>query len=747
MSNASSFSKKDLAGVTFIGAAVFLFLSLISYKSGIDSIYQTIVSASPTSNLTGNIGASIAEVFLETFGVVSFLIPVAFVVLGLFYIFLDDKQRFPFLKVTASAFFVIFLTAIFNISLIDFSYGGAKFQAGGAFGVVISDVLNPYLASTGTFLATLAACFMLLCYITNISANTVFTVAAMLIYKLVKILTPVFKYAYKKTPVVLKLIGSFFVFTYEQIRSLKTINSDQELISESEDEASITIPIVEKTNGATKIALKQKKAAPALLDDDEDEDDLNISVKPVAKFNKKLPSVSILNKAPKRTVARDSSELKETAAALQARLHDFGVEGEVVEVSPGPVITMYEFKPGSGVKINKVANLSDDLALALGCGSVRVIAPIPGKSVIGIEVPNKTRETVYMRELVESDFFKNADKKIPIAMGKNIEGDTYVTDLSKMPHLLVAGSTGSGKSVFINTLISSILYKFTAEEVRLIMVDPKMLELSIYDGIPHLLLPVVTEPSKASQALKWAVKEMIRRYTVLSESNCRNIANYNKKADEKLPYIVIIIDELADLMMVCSKEVEASITRLAQMARAAGIHLVLATQRPSVDVITGLIKANFPARVAFKVSSRIDARTIMDTQGAEKLLGNGDMLFLAPGTSIVERLHGAFISDEEVKDLVDFVKQQGEPDYQNEILKTEEEENAESGENIADTDPLYDEAVNIVVESKKASISYLQRRLKIGYNRSANLIEAMEREGVVSGQLSSGSREVLIENQ
>ncbi|HOW17155.1 MAG TPA: DNA translocase FtsK, partial [bacterium] len=389
--------------------------------------------------------------------------------------------------------------------------------------------------------------------------------------------------------------------------------------------------------------VKQKAVRTARIHDEEDDDDDEEEFKTskVRSGKYKLPSVELLNRVVRNKNKEDVSNLELIAKALESRLKDFGVEGKVVEVSPGPVITMYEFKPAPGVKINKVANLSDDLALALGCGSLRVIAPIPGKSVIGIEVPNKNRDTVYIRELIDSNIFKNSDKKIPIAVGKDTIGNPYITDLSKMPHLLVAGSTGSGKSVFINSLICSILYKFSPEEVRMIMVDPKMLELSIYEGIPHLLHPVVTEAGKASQALKWAVREMMNRYAILSEKGAKSISSYNATAQQPLPYIIIIVDELADLMMVSSKDVEASLTRLAQMARAAGIHLVLATQRPSVDVITGLIKANFPARIAFKVASKIDSRTILDTIGADKLIGMGDMLFLPPGSPNMERLHGA----------------------------------------------------------------------------------------------------------
>lgn len=499
-----------------------------------------------------------------------------------------------------------------------------------------------------------------------------------------------------------------------------------------------------------------------------------------------LPALSILNyEAPNNErVSRDV--LLENAAVLQQKLEDFGVKGSVVEIHPGPVVTMYEFKPAAGIKISRIANLSDDLSMALAALRVRIVAPIPGKSVVGIEVPNQAREVVYLKEILSDDSFQSSKMKVPIAIGKDIVGFPVVEDMAKMPHLLVAGSTGSGKSVAINSFICSVLYRSTPEEVKMIMVDPKMLELSPYEGIPHLLLPVVTDPQKAALALKWAVAEMERRYKLMAETGVRNISGYNTRVErlraeieaeeqamkkgsprsivvgddeeeqeiheesakefelpEKLPFIVIIIDELADLMMVASKDVETSIARLAQMARAAGLHLIIATQRPSVDVITGLIKANFPSRMSFRVSSKIDSRTILDGSGAENLLGMGDMLFMPPGSSKVRRIHGCFVSDTEVEEIVSHLKTQGKPDYCMEILAGEDGE--EVGIEEIEYDEYYDQAVAIVAETRQASISYLQRRLKIGYNRAARIVDIMEKEGVIGPQKSTGRREVLID--
>ncbi len=400
--------------------------------------------------------------------------------------------------------------------------------------------------------------------------------------------------------------------------------------------------------------------------------------------------------------------------------------------------------PAPGVKINKVASLADDLALALKTRSVRIVAPIPGKAVIGIELANPRRQTVYLRQILSADVFQKGKGELLLALGQDIVGQPVVTDLARMPHLLIAGATGTGKSVGLNSMICSLLYRLGPDKLRLLMIDPKRIELSLYDGIPHLIHPVVSEPKEATRALRWAVMEMERRYQLLEEAHARNVSGYNKQAEEPLPYLVVIIDELADLMMVSSKEVEASIARLAQMARAAGMHIIIATQRPSVDVLTGLIKANFPARISFKVSSKVDSRTILDTMGAERLLGNGDMLFLPPGTSNLERIHGAYVSEAEIMKVVEFLRAQGEPDYDLSVVEPGPEEASEEGGGSGDFyDEKYDEAVEIVTSTGQASISGLQRRLRVGYNRAARMIEQMERDGIVTPTDTMGRRQVI----
>ena len=492
-----------------------------------------------------------------------------------------------------------------------------------------------------------------------------------------------------------------------------------------------------------------------------------------------LPSTAFLDPPPKVKAGIDKSALEANSLMLQRKLQDFGIEGEVLAVRPGPVITVYEFRPAPGVMVRRIVGVADDLAMALSAVSIRILAPIPGESVVGIEVPNTRRETVHLREVLEDPVYADSDSMLSLALGKDISGAPFAADLARMPHLLVAGATGTGKSVSLNSMILSILYKATPDNVRFIMIDPKMLELTPYEGLPHLLTPVVTDPKEARAALFWAVEEMDRRYRLMRDKGARNIDNYNRilekepppdrsrsgaagddaSAEEpaaggrldgreelehgRLPRVVILIDELADLMMSVGRDIEEHITRLAQKARAAGIHMVLATQRPSVDVITGLIKANFPARISFQVTSRVDSRTILDGQGAEQLLGNGDLLFLPPGTARLIRLHGPFVSDREVRKVTDFIKQQGRPQYRPEIIEAGAGDNGELGGMEDDYDEMYDQAVSVVTETRQASISMVQRRLRVGYNRAARMIEKMERDGVVGPADGAKPREVL----
>ena len=531
--------------------------------------------------------------------------------------------------------------------------------------------------------------------------------------------------------------------------------------------AEVTTPVPPAAAQPTAVArkpLKQSKTSPA--------------PQPMLGTAGGRPIVDLLDFAPARQAGFSPEILAHLSRLIEERLEEFGVRVEVVAATPGPVITRFELQPAAGVKVSQISNLAKDLARALSIVSVRVVEVIPGKSTVGLEIPNQVRELISLRELIESPVYRDSASPLTMALGKDIAGAAITADLARMPHLLVAGTTGSGKSVGVNAMILSLLYKSTAEDVRLILIDPKMLELSVYEGIPHLLAPVVTDMKEAANALRWAVGEMERRYKLMSALGVRNLAGCNEKIAaaaargtplrdpfhnpaeafdpdlpaaelEKLPYIVVVVDEFADMMMVVGKKVEELIARLAQKARAAGIHLILATQRPSVDVITGLIKANIPTRISFQVSSKIDSRTILDQMGAESLLGHGDMLYLPPGTGLPMRVHGAFVSDDEVHRVVEALKSLGAPNYIDDILSEEstatvvlpgEKPPLAAGES---GDELYDQAIGIVVESRKASISYVQRRLKIGYNRAARLVEQMEQDGIVGQLQANGSREVL----
>ena len=566
-------------------------------------------------------------------------------------------------------------------------------------------------------------------------------------------------------------LGSALPEHSEEARAPKTdITAVQSIPAELAQLVEATGPALEGFGPSIVVSEARRKP----LSDCDFEGTIERKVAPDVISTLELPPLSLLDFDPNGRVGFDAEHLKMMADKLEQKLADYKVKCEVVQICPGPVVTRFELLPAPGTKVATIAGLADDLKMALEAIAIRVIAPIPGKGVVGIEVPNPTRETVYMKEILGSKEFREAKSVLSLALGKDIEGNPVVQDLAKMPHLLVAGATGAGKSVSINTMVCSLLYNARPEDVRMILVDPKRLELSIYEGIPHLLLPPITDPKKAAVALRWAVEEMERRYTLMAEMGVRGMKAYNQKIQallkqaeagseearetlgldesdtpihEHLPYIVLVIDELADLMMVAAKEVEMSIARLAQMARACGIHLILATQRPSVDVLTGLIKANFPTRISFRVFSRHDSKTILDTGGAEALLGLGDMLMLPPGSGQLTRVHGAFLSDQEVERIVGFLKSQAAPQYNDEILSFQGDESAAEPGSEDEYDEFYDQAVRIVTESGQASISMLQRKLRVGYNRAARMIELMEEQGIVGPSDGSKKREVLVSAQ
>ncbi|WP_410506387.1 DNA translocase FtsK [Haloimpatiens sp. FM7315] len=703
------------------------------------------------SNSSGIIGKFIRDIFIFTFGVGMYILPFIIIIIGIIYIYTKGN-----IKVNAKfyAFFIFYINTLFFISMVvmDDYYNGNLFEGvkkiftsqsvvhGGIFAYIFDVQLYKLFGKLGSYIIFFSIYIICSIIIMNFSLNNLMCNARNRFIKIKK----------------QGLANKFDNLEHKELEPKIEIQEQ----NNPKDKIKI-IDFLKNTNYDGKDEVSDNIAVDEEIKDtnrDNDElsnENINEQLSEVMRKSSEedeleynLPSIDLLNINDKLKLKKgDKKGLISSANKLEETLSSFGVEAKVLQVTKGPSVTRYELQPEAGVKVSKIVNLSDDIALNLAASGVRIEAPIPGKSAVGIEVPNKELTPVYIREVVESEEFQNSNKSISFCLGKDIAGKCVVADLSKMPHLLVAGATGSGKSVCINTLIISLLYKYSSRDVRLLLIDPKVVELSVYNGIPHLLIPVVTEPKKAAGALNWAVNEMTRRYKLFAENAVRNIDGYNDLhakgiVDEKLPSVVIIIDELADLMMVCPGEVEDYIGRLAQMARAAGMHLVIATQRPSVNVITGVIKANIPSRISFAVSSQIDSRTILDSSGAEKLLGKGDMLFYPVGESKPLRIQGAFISEEEVENVVEFIKsQQKDLDYKEEIIN---QINSSVDKSESDQDELFDEAVDIVLLEGQASTSLLQRKLKIGYNRAARIIEELEDKGVISSRNGSKPRQVLI---
>ncbi len=749
---------REIAVLGFFGIALFFLISLITFSKE-DAGWTHSGSMQTVTNACGIFGAWVADFTLSFFGLIAYLFPV---ILSWHGYMLYGQSRQGQQKMTIALQWLGSIAIIVSGAALLYLYVlrvGVELpgSTGGILGQEIGDAVLILFGNSG------ATLFLIVLLLSGITLTTELSWLACI-----------------------DLIGKYTVFLCSlvgcTVTNLWRTPTDHSVESFDDD------PVQPETlRKAIVKAISIPKALPLVIEKKVVQFEKNSSQlqtqpqqKTAPKYNAGedvLPSLDLLDERDTRVVGYSQTDLEEMSRLVEDILADFNVAVAVVGFHPGPVITRFELQPAAGVKVSRISSLSKDLARALSVTSVRIVEIIPGKSVVGLEIPNREREMVTLRELLAAPVFEKAKSMLTLAMGKDIAGAPLVADLGKMPHALVAGTTGSGKSVAINTMILSLLYKATPEEVRLIMIDPKMLELSVYEGIPHLLTPVVTDMKEASNALRWAVAEMERRYKLMSKMGVRNLAGFNHLIDEadargesirdpmfqllnpledgeyfpvlnKLPSIVIVIDELADMMMIVGKKVEELIARLAQKARAAGIHLILATQRPSVDVLTGLIKANVPTRISFQVSSRIDSRTILDQGGAETLLGNGDMLFLPSGTSIPIRAHGAFVDDHEVHRVVEFLKQTAPPDYLEDITRESSDSsegysmNGDSGNN-SESDALYDEAVMFVTESRKASISSVQRRFKVGYNRAATMIDDMEAAGIVSSAESNGSRVVL----
>lgn len=737
--------RQKIRGMILLVMALCLAGALASYNNTDPSFDRA--SDNMVTNYLGSAGAYIADPIIQFTGLGSILLVFGLAVLAIRSLIKANFNKIS-LRLMGMVFSTVFLCGMLSLLQTPESWP-FYIGIGGFFGDLLKNSLKNLMGKYtyisvlfGLFIASswfvLDITYSELKFILNISYKIILTISR-LIKRFVVVVVNLIRISFKKEPIQLKVSAPIKV--------------------KAPIEKAVKQEIVEVKKNKT------KKAAVAV------QKTLNLEPD---KFN--LPDLDLLNNVDtkKKKPGHNQGSLEQNAKLLKKVLDDFGINGEIIKVRPGPVVTLYELEPSPGTKSSRVIGLSDDIARSMSSVSAR-ISVVPGRNILGIELPNAEREMVFLRELIETEEYQDKRIKLPLALGKDISGGPVVTDLSRMPHLLIAGTTGSGKSVAVNAMILSFLYRLTPEECRFIMIDPKMLELSVYDGIPHLLAPVVTEPQKAVVALKWAVKEMEERYRSMSNLGVRNVAGYNKRIEDairkgeklerkvqtgfnqetgepvietmalemkKLPYIVVIVDEMADLMLTAGKDIESSVQRLAQMARAAGIHLIMATQRPSVDVITGVIKANFPTRISFQVTSRIDSRTILGEMGAEQLLGMGDMLYMAGGSRIT-RVHGPFVDDKEVESVVNYLKNQGEPSYIEDVTK--EDATIQMSSNGEGGDELYDQAVAIVLRDKKASISYVQRQLKIGYNRAANLIERMENEGILSAANHTGKREILVQ--
>lgn len=725
--------KNQIKAFVLVGVAVFLFLSLVSYDPN-DTSFRSSRPNVPVKNLTGIVGAYTAEGLQFSLGWASYAICLIVSLWAAARLLEKPSSRF-YIKTLGALVLLLSLTVLLN--LFGAQSQQFQFQRSGLLGTVVTGFLMKYFGRAGTLIIAV-----------GLGALASFVASELLILPFLRWLgktlwsfirltcTFAVRTFRKKSVVKPKIVSSATVEATKPTIKFEKPRPPEPPLKREEPQLKIIKPKVVKSEPAKKSDLVRASRAKEEFGD------------------YKLPTIDLLDSPPPIEERQIKDDLEANSQILEGTLRDFGVETKVTEVSRGPVITRYELEPAPGVKVHRIVELADDIALTMKAHSVRIVAPIPGKSRVGVEVPNSQSALVYLREILTASEFQNTQSKLTLAVGKDISGEPLIADLADMPHLLIAGTTGSGKTVCVNSIISSMLFNATPEEIKFLMVDPKMVELAIFNDLPHLLSPVLTDPKKVAVALTWVVNEMEERYQLLAKVGARNIDIYNEKVAaqkqedeqlEKMPYIIVIIDELADLMVVVSQAVENAITRLAQLSRAVGIHLILATQRPSVDVITGVIKANFPARISFRVASKVDSRTVLDMNGADKLLGKGDLLFLKPGQHKPVRAQGTLISDAEIERIVGFIKKQKSAVYNPELMEAQEKK-AIFGKKF-EKDELFDEAVKIILQTKQASVSMLQRRLGLGYTRAARLIDMMEEEGIVGPYRGSKPREILVEKE
>ena len=715
--------KNILISLGLFTLALILFVAMISY-SPYDIGFETSTSNLHIRNYIGIVGAHIAWLVFRLVGYAGFLIPFLCLVQGVGVLAEKARQK-PIFRLLGIVLLFCSGATFFSLTVVEDPV--LMVERGGLIGFFLSNLILGYFGHFGSFIIAISLGTLALLVATDF---LIISLGSFLFSQLWDLLVNLRK----------NLAQGGALRKLPRARSREPRLRPPVKVQRPQEKKDPSIALETR-----KIIEEQRiKIEPRIIQKPKPAPKKPIKIEPRIVGDYKLPTLDLLTSPPPEKERILGEDLESSASILEDTLQDFGIEAKVVNISKGPVITRYELQPAPGVKVNRITTLSDDIALVMKASTVRIVAPIPGKSAVGIEVPNQSSSLVYLREILESSEYqkKAASSKLAMALGKDISGKSVVADLGEMPHLLIAGTTGSGKTVCVNSLIMSMIYNATPDELRFIMVDPKMVELAIYNGLPHLLCPVVTNAKKAAGALDWVVNEMEERYKLLAKATARNIDIFNKKSEEKLPYIVVIIDELADLMLVVQQDVENAITRLAQLSRAVGIHIILATQRPSVDVVTGVIKANFPARISFKVASKVDSRTVLDMNGADKLLGKGDMLFSEPGTAKPIRAQGTLLTDAEIEKVVEAIKKQRECVYDEEVL--ERQKKGVSRKSGFEKDEFFDEAVKMVLETGQASVSMLQRRLRLGYTRAARLIDAMEEEGIVGSFRGSKPREILI---